>query len=510
MDASNDLSSGDLRRIFESLPGCYAVMRSDLTIVLVSDAYVIATRLRREDLVGRKIDEVYRDPPNTPPNGASKVYESLQMVVRQGVSQELQLQANSVAPWLGTKSPPKSWTVLNSPVFDEDGKLVYVVHQLEDLSAERALVASNRRKDEFLEMLGHELRNPLSPLKTALELMAVRIAHDRDLARYAEVMRRQLGRLARVIDDVLDASRLSPGEIELRTEVVNVNRAMQRAIEAARRTIEDRRHELSVRLPARPVRVVGDPVRLDQVFGHLLSNAAKYTEPGGRICVDVWREDGEVIVRVRDTGVGMSPEDLSHVFQPFEQSAHGRTQGGLGIGLTLAKRLVELHRGSIEAKSEGSGQGSEFIVRLPEATEAERQHEEVLQHDTIRETVDNERLKVLVVDDNADAADTLKTLVAHWGDEARAVYDGTQALTAVDEFRPDIVFLDIGLPQMDGYEVASRILSGRPHPPRLVALTGYSSFEDREKSRRVGFSEHLVKPVQVDAVRRILEQSRHH
>jgi signal transduction histidine kinase len=354
---------------------------------------------------------------------------------------------------------------------------------------------ADRQKNEFLSMLAHELRNPLAPIRNAAEVLRLSGPEQPQVRWAREVIDRQLSHLVRLVDDLLDVSRITRGKITLKPEPTDLAVVVQHAIEASRPTIEQARHRLEVHVPPEPVWVTGDPARLTQVLTNLLNNAAKYTEEGGRVALTLAREGGEAVVRVRDTGVGIPAEMLGAVFDLFTQVDRSldRSQGGLGIGLTLVKRLVSKHGGTVEAYSSGPGQGSEFVVRLPVLAEAPLT---VPTQPTGRLAV-AEGLRVLLVDDNVDGADSLATLVRLAGHDTRVAHDGPGALEAAAAFRPQVVVLDIGLPGLTGYEVARRLradpdLSG----VALVAVTGYGRDEDRERSREAGFDHHLTKPVE--------------
>jgi len=371
---------------------------------------------------------------------------------------------------------------------------------MEDELRRRAgeLVEAHRRKDEFLAMLAHELRNPLAPIRNAALLLAAGNL-DGNLARETGgILERQVGHLSRLVDDLLDVSRIVRGKVELRREPVEIATVVKRAVEASRPLIVSQEHELSVSEPQEPVWVDGDPVRLAQVVSNLLNNAAKYMPPGGDIRLTVEHATGGVVIHVADEGIGISAELLPHVFDLFLQGDAGieRSQGGLGVGLTLVKNLVEMHDGSVSARSDGPGLGSEFSVRLPALPSQSRRAATPFVPSAVR------RMRVLIVEDNVGAATLMGKLVERfWGHEVRVAYDGPTALAAVDEFRPEAVFCDIGLPGMSGYEVAKQ-MRRRPaaRGALLVALTGYGAPEDRRQSAAAGFDEHLVKPAGVEAL----------
>jgi CheY-like chemotaxis protein/two-component sensor histidine kinase len=351
-------------------------------------------------------------------------------------------------------------------------------------------------------MLAHELRNPLAPVRNALHILKMPGAGVADSRQARDMMERQVQHLVRLVDDLLDVSRIMRGKIELRKEPVDLAAVVGRAVETAQPALDAAGHELSITLPARPVLLEADLVRLAQVLSNLLVNACKYTEPAGRIWLMAGRDGPDaVLVRVRDTGIGIAPDLLPHVFDLFVQADRSlaRSQGGLGIGLTLVRRLVEMHGGTVTACSPGPGRGSEFVVRLPALPEGGVDDGRGTPSEDVRRS--GPRRRVLVVDDNVDAAESAAMLLRIWGHEVRTVHDGSSVLGVVRDFRPDVVLLDIGLPGMDGYEVARR-LRGEPSLAGLVlaAMTGYGQDEDRRKSREAGFDVHLTKPLNPDTL----------
>jgi PAS domain S-box-containing protein len=367
-----------------------------------------------------------------------------------------------------------------------------------------ALAEANRRKDELLAMLGHELRNPLSPIRSAVEIMRLRGSDDPEVQRCRDVIDRQVAHLTRLVDDLLDVARVTRGKLRLRREPVELERLVEQAVETVRLFIEEHRHRLSVKVEGGPIWLDADPTRISQVVANLLHNAAKFTEPEGRIELDVRTEGAEAVIRVRDTGAGIPPELLPHVFDLFTQGSRtmDRTQGGLGIGLTLVHRLVELHGGSVRVHSDGVGTGSEFVIRLPTVAAAE-----------VPDTGQSEPaakqaprpMQILVVDDNIDAASTLAQVLQLWGHSARAAYGGREALEVALAQRPGVILLDIGLPDIDGYEVARR-LRGQPdlNGVCLIALTGYGQERDKQLAQEAGFNGHLTKPVDLAALQRLI------
>jgi PAS domain S-box-containing protein len=378
--------------------------------------------------------------------------------------------------------------------------------QLEDTTQKRAeeLAETNRRKDEFLAMLAHELRNPMAPILNALQIMR----HDRSdnpLAQQARtIIERQVRHMTRLIDDLLDAARISQGKIELRCEAVEASVILDRALETNRPLIEARGHRVSVSVPREPLWLYADPNRLEQAIGNLVTNAAKYTPRGGRVWLSAMQERNRIIFKVRDSGVGIAQDLLPHVFQLFTQGprTRDRSEGGLGIGLTLVKSLVEMHGGTVSAHSDGTGRGSELTVELPKMPVAPAALPPTSQTQTPKQVAS---LKVLIVDDSIDAADSLALLLTLEGYEVQTANDGIRAVPAALDLTPDVVFLDIGLPGADGYTVAKRM---RELPQleglMLVAMTGYGQEKDRELSREAGFDHHLVKPVDPEQLRQLL------
>ena len=365
--------------------------------------------------------------------------------------------------------------------------------------------AANRAKDEFLAMLGHELRNPLSPILTALQLMKLR---GGGLERERTVIERQVSHLMRLVDDLLDVSRIARGNVELKEELVEIGEVVAKAIEMATPLIDQRTHALDLDVPRR-LWVRGDAIRLNQVVSNLLTNAAKYTPPGGRITVQATEERSEIVIRVRDTGIGISPAVLPSVFDLFVQERQGidRSQGGLGLGLTIVRNLVERHGGTVSVHSDGPGTGSEFAVRLPRANEPV-EPEVAGAVESASESViapSEAALRILVVDDSVDAAEMLAAALSAKGYKTQVAFDAPAALRIAAEFRPAIAFLDIGLPIMDGYELAARLRGlSELNGIRLFALTGYGQESDRQKTRDAGFDRYLIKPIDFDAIEAVL------
>jgi PAS domain S-box-containing protein len=405
-----------------------------------------------------------------------------------------------------------------APIRDRKGGILGVVLIFHDILERRnlerelrqradRLAEADRRKDEFLAMLSHELRNPLAPIRNALHILGMPEADPALAQRAWETMERQIRHMVRLVDDLLDVSRITRGKVQLRKEEVDLASVAVRAGEAFRPLAEDKGCELIVRVPAMPVPLDADPVRLDQVLSNLLNNAVKFTGPGDRIWLDV-ESDGDVaIARVRDTGVGIPADLLPGVFELFVQvdPEIDRSQGGLGIGLTLVRSLVEMHGGRVAAHSEGVGRGTEIEVRLPLAARVEREPVDV-ELPRSRQLSGLPR-RVLVVDDNQDAAESVALLLELWGHHVRIAYDGRSALKEAPDFLPEVILLDIGLPGLDGYEVARQLRrDSRLDRALLIAMTGYGQDRDRLRSLDAGFSHHLVKPVDPAILRELLAQ----
>jgi PAS domain S-box-containing protein len=420
--------------------------------------------------------------------------------------------------WLVREDGARLWCNGVTTALRDDGDLRGFAKVLRDRTEQKHLEEALRRraeelaedarhKDEFLAVLAHELRNPLAPVRNALQVMGLG-RHDAALVEQMRAMaERQVAYMTRLVDDLLDLSRISRGLLRLSKETLDVAQPVQQAVEGAQPLVRERRLTLSVSLPARPVFVEADPTRLQQVVGNLLTNAAKYTEPGGAILLAARKEGGELVLRVRDTGIGIAADMLPKVFDLFVQAERrlDRSQGGLGIGLTLVRRLVEMHDGSVTAHSDGPGKGSEFLVRLPALAEARREERPPGQE----QPAPPPRRRILVVDDNVDAAESLAVLLRLEGHDARTANDGPAALAAAQAGQPEIVILDLGMPGMDGFEVARRLreLPGAKEA-LLLALTGWAQEEDRRRCYEAGFDGHLPKPAELGDLLQFLAHPR--
>ena len=397
-----------------------------------------------------------------------------------------------------------------SPIRDSHGRIIGASKIARDVTeqkrAEEMLRDTDRRKDEFLATLAHELRNPLAPIRQATLIAQSPNATDEQKRWSHEVINRQVHNMALLLDDLLDISRITRGTLALRTQLTDLTSIIDAAVETARPSIDAKRHSFSMQLPAERVEFSADPMRLAQVLSNLLTNAAKYTDPDGRIGLSATCDDGVITISVTDTGIGIPPEAMSNLFGMFSQvkSSKDRSEGGLGIGLALAKGLVELHGGTIHARSAGTERGSEFIITLPVRTQPVRQTEPPTRPGAERAL----RRRVLIADDNRDAAESLAMLLQMEGHEVTVVHDGREAVTAFEKMRPDAALLDIGMPGLNGYEIA-RIIRRAPHGRdiTLVAVTGWGQDNDKAQATEAGFNHHFTKPVEPDAITALLART---
>ena len=507
-----------LDSMLANAPLGFAIFDRERRYVRINGFQAEINGLPVEDHLGRTIHEAL-------PAQAPEIAPVLDRIFETG-----QAETNMVMTTAGASdaSGARHWLAGFYPVRLPDGQVQWVGAVVMEITEqkrteealrrnEERLAEADRRKDEFLAMLAHELRNPLAPIRNAVQLLRLTAADANQVAKYREMIERQITHMARLLDDLLDVSRITRGKIELRREILDLRDIAERAVESTRLLVDAKRQELAYQTASAPLPVKGDPTRLEQVLRNLLHNATKYTEPGGCISLMVGTECGEdrtwhAVARVRDSGVGVAPEMLEMIFEPFVQAEHSlaRTQGGLGIGLSMVKSLIALHGGRVTAHSDGMGQGSEFVIRLPLLDEFEGvapASGSVAAGNGQASASEPER-RILVVDDNEDAATSLSELLDLWGYRVRTVHDGRQALTAAREWRPELILLDIGLPGMDGYEVA-RLLRAEAATAGsfLVALTGYGAEADRRRAHEAGFNRHLTKPVALDQLQTLLRES---
>jgi len=461
------------------------------------------TGCTRDELIGAPFKDYFTDP--------ERAEAGINRVLGEGKLTDYELTARG-------RDGQETVVSCNATTFhDRDRKLRGVFAAARDVTErkryEQSLQEADRRKNEFLAMLAHELRNPLAPIRNALQIMRLTASRERQrpedeaIRSASAMMERQVGQMVRLVDDLLDVSRISRGKIELRRERIELASAIHHAVEAVQPQCKSMDHVLTVLLPPKPIFLNADPTRLAQVLGNLLHNACKYTHKGGRIWLTVEREGAQAVIRARDNGIGIAANQLPRIFEMFVQidTSLERSVSGLGIGLTLVKSLVEMHDGTVEAHSAGAGQGSEFTVRLPILVETPKPLPEPTAHDPTTTT----DYRILVVDDNRDSATSLAMLLNLTGNKTHIAYDGLEAVEAAATFRPDVILLDIGLPNMNGFEACLKI---REQPWSkdivIIALTGWGQDEDRRKSQEVGFNGHLVKPADHAVLMKLLAELR--
>jgi signal transduction histidine kinase/DNA-binding response OmpR family regulator len=409
--------------------------------------------------------------------------------------------------WPKTTDDSRWWDVAVTPIPGPDGPTELFLSVSRDVTeqheAVEALREADRQKDEFLAMLSHELRNPLAPIRNSVEILRRIGLKDPVLMTARDMIDRQVTHVVRLVDDLLDVSRVSRGKVQLQKEPLDLEKAVQQAVETTRQLVEARRHELTVTLPQHPVRVEGDFTRLAQVVVNLLDNAAKYTERGGKVWISVEANHDRAFVRVRDSGRGIDPPALKRLFELFYQGDRDldRSEGGLGIGLSLVKRLVEMHGGTVEARSAGRGHGSEFVVCLPCLPAAP---ERIRSAPIDAPAKPGRCFRILVVDDNIDSAESLAALLRMDGHQVVTAHDGRKGVETALRERPDVVLLDIGLPGLNGYQACETMRAGGLTDTLIVATTGYGQKEDRERSHEAGFDAFQVKPVALRAIRELL------
>jgi len=487
--------------IVETVREPLLVLDADLKVLRANRAFYVDFNTRREDLEGRLLADI----------GATQWNAAgLLQRISEVVSENSALNDYDLSYIMVPGTAPRSLRINARKIAADRERAELILLAVEDITERRAtalqLREADRRKDEFLAMLAHELRNPLTPITHAMALLR-RGEGAVEPTQLYELIERQVARLKRLVDELLDIARISHGHIELRKAVINLVEVVKHAATASRTRIEERQHKLSIAVAEATLWVRGDEVRLEQVVSNLLENAAKYTEPGGIIALALTREQGEAVLSIQDNGIGIALDRLENIFDLFTQvdSSLARSAGGLGIGLTLVRRLLELHGGSIEARSAGLGHGSEFIVHLP--LEPGKPSTEVIRAEECQTAGDVYR--VLIVDDNDDVADSMAMLVRSWGHDVAVARNGATALQIAERFQPQRALVDIGLPLMDGYELARRLRAASQHAEfYLVAMTGYGQPADREKALAAGFDRHLVKPGDPEELRELLTHGR--
>jgi two-component system CheB/CheR fusion protein len=498
-EAALRLAQQQLQMVTDHMAVAVTHCSRDLRYRWVSPGLASWLGRRADDIIGRRLADVIG------PAALATIQPHVDRALRGDV---VEFETQVPYAGLGPRWIRASYVPTHGADGEVDGWVAAILDVTERHELEQALLEADHRKDEFLAMLAHELRNPLAPIRNALHILRLTAAPDAASRRVTDMMERQVNHLVRLVDDLLEVSRITRGRIELRKERTDLAAVVRSAVETSRPPIDAAGHRLEVVLPEEPLVVECDAVRIAQVLSNLLNNAARYTEPSGRITLEVRREDASAVVTVRDTGIGIAKAMLGRIFEMFVQSdpQDGRAQGGLGIGLALVRRLVEMHGGTVEAASAGQGQGSEFTVRLPLATAGAGDRSP----DTgLVRPAEVSGQRVLVVDDNRDAAQSLGVLLKLVGVDVHVAYSGQEALDALPVYRPDVVLLDLGMPGMDGEEVARRIRSDPGFiDVRLIALTGWGQQSDRARSRAAGFDYHLIKPADVAALTAVLESSR--
>lgn len=484
--------------LFDSIDEGYCVIRAefdasgkgnDYTFLEVNQAFERHTGLR--DVVGRSMRSIA-------PTHETWWYEVYGHIAKTGESRRFENSAEALQRHYDVYA-----FRIGAP---EDCQVAVLFNDVSERKRfEVALREADKRKDEFLAILAHELRNPLAPVRSGLNVLQLSQGNPETAAHLLPLLQRQVDHMVRLVDDLLEVSRISGGKVELRPEPVNLSDALRGALETSRPQLDAGQHRLVLSLPGEALTVQADPVRLSQIISNLLNNAAKYTDQGGRIVLRAQRDGSDALIVVEDNGRGIAQDMLPRIFDLFAQSPQtsNLAQGGIGVGLTLVRSLVEMQGGRVDAHSDGPGKGSVFTVRLPlrDAPVAEVQ--------PVAEEAPGVMVhkRVLVVDDNVDAAEGLRMLLELMGVEAHAVFDGVSGLSAVAEFAPDMVLLDIGMPGMDGYEFARRVRAENPQCPTLVAVSGWGQQDDRKRSREAGIDAHLVKPVGLEELQEILKKA---
>ena len=513
-EAAGELGLEAMRALLMQAPMAMALLSgTDLRFRFANRHYVQLTE--RHAPRGMPWDEAC---PDLAATGIGALLREVMASGRPSVAREVKLQRQrhgraqecffrfQIEPYRGASRHVEAVMVVVSEVTDE----VRSRHALETAFKERQRLAveldrASRSKHEFLAMLGHELRNPLAPMVSALELMQRKGASDTRWEQ--DVIQRQVDRLTRLLDDLLGAGSVARGKVTLQRQPVEIADMVAEAADMARPLLRAQNHRLAIDVERGRLACRGDPLRLAQAVANLLHNAARYTEPGGRIDVGAWREQDQVVIRVKDNGCGIAPEILPRVFELFFQAeqGHDRASGGLGIGLTLVQRLAALHGGSVSAASDGPGHGAEFIVRLPRMTEVDAVTDREPPPELMGEPAAERALRILIVDDNEDAAASLAQLLHLDGHHVTVALSPPQALAVVPQLRPHVALLDIGLPGMSGHELGVRIRELlQPRGCRLFAITGYGREGDRQRSAELGFVDHLLKPVNHGELRRHL------
>lgn len=568
MPQKANIAVEQFQSLFEVAPASFLVLLpdADFTIVGVTDDYLRNTFKTREEILGKPVFEAFPDNPQTPEaNSTKNLSASLKCVIATKSTDTMAIQRYDVPSPDGRGFEVRYWSPVNRPVFSADGELAYIIHRVENVTdymrllheseaqqqrtaelseqnrkMEAAVLQSSldleranselknanqtltryaeqvrheaRLKDEFLAMLAHELRNPLAGISAAIELLGLVENDPAQLAQIRDICRRQIGNLTRMVDDLLDVSRISRGTVELRREPLDLRDIVESALHATRGLLDQHNLAVSTNITPGTYTMLGDTTRLEQVMTNLLANAAKYSDSGAQVTINLTKETASneqwAILQVKDAGRGIPPDRLNDIFNLFVQvdTTMDRARGGLGIGLTLVQKLVELHGGTVKAQSQGMGYGSTFTVHLPISSDASLSPSSI-QKNSASLLPKGTRNKILIIEDNVDAREALKALLKAYGYEVEVANDGVEGLQLLQTVQPEIAIIDIGLPGLDGFEVARRTREALGDKAlKLVALSGYSDPDTKGKAINAGFDLHLVKPLNPAELASILKK----
>lgn len=515
-------STTDFQSIFKSLPGLYLILRPNTpkyTIEYSSDAYNKQTMTERDKIIGRGLFEVFPDnPEDKNANGESNLSISLLRVLETRKQDILPVQRYDIRrpKIMGGGFEERYWTPINTPVLDEQGKVIYIIHQAEDVTervklkqsgqeldaklmtyshelskAHAELKKSNRQKDIFLATLAHELRNPLAPIRSGVELLKM----DANIMELIPTMERQIAHLEKLIDDLTDTSRISRGKLNLNLQNIELTKLIKEIVDSLKKTAPEDYENLGLILPKNEVWVKADPVRISQVINNLLNNSQKFTPKDKSITLKMTLKGDDVLINLKDEGLGVEKQKLPQIFEMFVQVEKPGIHKGLGLGLSISKMLVEMHKGTIKAFSEGLGKGLELSIELPkiDAPPPEKEQSDELKN--------QRNLRILIADDNADAANMLKLALEKFNNYVELAKNGEEAIAFAEKFKPNLILMDLGMPVKDGHQAATEILSkpwGKTIP--IVALSGWGQDKDKARTKKLGFKGHLVKPVSLKQV----------
>ncbi|MBC76057.1 MAG: hypothetical protein CME64_08565 [Halobacteriovoraceae bacterium] len=517
-----DKASPDFKNIIKSLPGLYLIIEPNApkyTIVCASDAYTRQTLTKQDEIKGKGLFEVFPDnPEDKNANGESNLSASLLRVLETRSQDVLPVQRYDIRrpQNMGGGFEERYWTPTNTPVLDEEGKVSYIIHQVEDVTervklkqtgeeldaklvtynhklseAHAQLKESNRRKDIFLATLAHELRNPLAPIRSGVELLKM----DVNIMELLPTMERQISHLEKLIDDLTESSRISRGKLNLNLQELEVSKLIEELVDSLKKTSPGELDNLELVLPEEELWIKADPVRISQVINNLINNSQKFTPNDKTIRLTISQDNGNVLLCIKDEGVGVEKENLSQIFEMFVQVDKPGMHQGLGLGLSISKMLIEMHKGTIKGESEGLDKGLEVSIELP-LIEAPK---EIDKND--QDAKGSNNLKILIADDNVDAAYILKLALEKFNNCVELAKNGEEALIRAKEFRPNLILMDLGMPVKDGHQAATEILE-KPWGKdiSIVALSGWGQEEDKERTKKLGFKGHLVKPVSLKQI----------